>query len=82
MRRLSPGALRALANAREAVEQDSVRRAIESEQADALRHVFAAMVIAKDLPTFRALLAGESVPVDRCDAEWVERYGFQVKHDG
>jgi hypothetical protein len=49
-------------------ERVSVDRAAGRRLARALR-------LALDLETFEALLAGEQVPVDRLDSEWIERLG-------
>ena len=41
------------------------------------REVWRAMMLAKDLDTCRALLRGESVPLERLDPEWVARFGLK-----
>lgn len=37
--------------------------------------LFRAIVLSPDVEVAEALLCGESVPLDRLDAEWVERFG-------
>ena len=41
------------------------------------RDVWRAMMLAKDLETCRALLRGETVPLERLDPEWVARFGLR-----
>lgn len=63
----------ALENARYAVAEEARQRA-EADRAWCNRG-WRAMMLAKDLDTCRALLAGESVPVSRLDPEWFLRFG-------
>ena len=35
------------------------------------------MALAPDLPTYQALMAGESVPLSKLDSEQVKRYGLK-----
>jgi hypothetical protein len=46
---------------------------LASEQEAA--RIWRALMLAPSLGTCRALLRGESVPLDRLDTEWVERFG-------
>jgi hypothetical protein len=41
----------------------------------ALQDFWRALMLARDVDTFEALLAGESVPLERLEPEWVERFG-------
>lgn len=61
-------------NARLAVERDPVRIAADSAERRAARRIWRALVIAGDLETFEALVAGESVPIDRLDPEGLARF--------
>jgi hypothetical protein len=65
----------ALEDARLAVELDEqTRRQNVAEREDANR-VWRAMMLAPTLEVCEALLAGESVPLERLDAEWTKRFG-------
>lgn len=59
--------------------QETVEQSLEKLLHDPARHEFRrlwkAIMLAKDVETLDALLRGESVPVNRLDAEWVARFG-------
>jgi hypothetical protein len=74
---ISVVAAEALDNARRAVELDSVRREIEVRQREWSARFYKAVMLAQDVETLEALLDGESVPVDRLDAEWLDRFGYR-----
>jgi hypothetical protein len=60
-------------NGRLAIELEERER--ESAARQAARRMWRALMLAPDLETLEALLAGQKVPVDRLDAEWLERLG-------
>jgi hypothetical protein len=62
-----------LENAVLAVEREERER--QSASRRSARRLWRALMLAPDLETLEALLAGEKVPVDRLDPEWVERFG-------
>jgi hypothetical protein len=65
-----------LANAREAVDHDPMRVASESGESRAWRQFWRAVVLSPSLEVCEALVAGESVPLDRLDPEWSRRFGL------
>jgi hypothetical protein len=71
----------ARANAAAAVEHDPARSRLEAERDDGLTRMAQALFIARDLPTFLALLDGQTVPMSRCHRDWIERYDAEVEHD-
>lgn len=74
---LSDGALAALENARVAVESDPVLVRLRRANDDAADEGWRAMMLAPDLPTCRALLRGEAVPVSRLDPRWLAEFGWR-----
>ncbi len=66
-----------LENARLAVEHDPVRLAAETNEREAYRCFWRAIVLAKDLETCEGLLRGEQVPLDRLDPKSVRRLGLR-----
>jgi hypothetical protein len=62
-----------LENARKAIELEERER--DSAARQAARRMWRALMVARDLETLEALLAGDRVPLDRLDSEWVERFG-------
>ena len=47
----------------------------ESARRERARRLFVAFMLAPSIEICEVLLRGESVPVDRLDAEWVARFG-------
>ena len=71
---LTPSEQTALANAREAVDNDPARpnpTPVEQLQA------YKALMLARTPETWQALLQGQSVPISELDQEWVKRYGLR-----
>lgn len=48
---------------------------LERHERDWLLRVWRAMMLSPSIEVCEVLLAGESVPADRLDAEWSERLG-------
>jgi len=69
--------LDATENARLAVELDPERLRRETETWRAGNRLWRAIMLAPDLETLDALLAGEAVPLNRLDPEWVRRLGLR-----
>lgn len=69
----------ALANARWINEQEELERRLRDPERHELRRFWRALVLAQDVETFEALLDGESVPVDRLDADWLARFGIDAR---
>ncbi len=65
----------AVANARWVIEQEELGRRLAEPQRHALQRFWKAIMLARDVQTFEALLGGEAVPLDRLDPEWVARFG-------
>lgn len=64
--------LTASENARLAIElEERARNSTERRVAD---RFWRALMLARDLETLGALLAGEKVPTDRLDPDWLERF--------
>lgn len=59
-----------------ALEPGFERLVRESEDREA-RRVWRAMMLARDVETCRALLRGETVPLERLDPAWVKRLGVK-----
>ena len=57
---------------------DAEQRARDSADARASRHLYKCLCLATDLETFEALIAGESVPLSRLDADAVKRFGLRA----
>lgn len=77
--RRSPGALAALENAREAVENDPVRLALEREKRRdrSAEERFTKILRLSPTPEIaEALLRGEQVPLSRLHPEWAKAYGL------
>jgi hypothetical protein len=74
---ISRGARAALANGRFVIEEEERERRLHDPEADLWSAVWRALALARDLETFRALLEGEAVPLDRLDPEWVARLGLR-----
>jgi hypothetical protein len=62
-------------NARQAVEHDPIVAALATAEAAWDRYFWKCLMLATDLETLEALLDGETVPIDRLDPEWMERFG-------
>jgi hypothetical protein len=62
-----------LSNARQAIEREEAERGRGDRVAS--RRLWKALMLANDLETLDALLAGDKVPVDRLDRDWLERFG-------
>jgi len=56
-------------------EQAELERRLRDPERHALREFWKALMLARDVETFEALLNGESVPVDCLDPEWMRRFG-------
>jgi hypothetical protein len=65
----------AVANARIVIEQEELERRLRDPERHAMRRFWKALMLATDVEAFEALLAGESVPVDPLDPEWMRRFG-------
>lgn len=64
-------------NATWLIEQEELERRLRAPERHAMRRFWKALMLAKDVGTFEALLDGESVPLDRLDPVWVKRFGRQ-----
>lgn len=72
----SQGALRALHNARQAIQlEEEVRQVGSLDRYEQLALVRQAMLLADSYDTFIALLRGESVSPSRLRPEWVRHFG-------
>jgi hypothetical protein len=58
-----------------AIEQDKLMDALNDPERLELLRFWKALMLAKDVETFEALLGDQDVPVDRLDPEWVARFG-------
>ncbi len=65
----------ALENAPWVIEQEEFERRLCEPERHVWREFWKALVLATDLETLEALLDGESVPINRLDPEWTERFG-------
>lgn len=66
-----------LANARWVIEQEELARPLTEPERHASQRFWSALVLARDIQTFEALLDGESVPLDRLHEDWIARFGRQ-----
>lgn len=69
------GAVAVLENARWVIEEEEAVRRLQEPERHVWRRVWKALVLARDVETWEALLEGERVPVDRLDPEGVARFG-------
>jgi hypothetical protein len=64
-----------------AADVDATRGSAERERRELLwpdaRRVWRAMMLAPSIEICEALLRGESVPLDRLDPVWVQRFGLK-----
>jgi len=71
----SRAAAAARTNAAWAIELEDEARRLHEPEAAAWRAFWRALVLAPSVEILEALLRGEGVPLDRLDAEWVQRLG-------
>lgn len=62
-------------NAAFVIDEEELSRRLQEPERRELQRFWRALMLAKDVSTFEALLDGEKVPVDRLDPEWMTRFG-------
>jgi hypothetical protein len=57
------------------IEQEELLRRLSARDRRAWRRFWKALMLARDVEAFEALLNGEKVPASRLDPDWMERFG-------
>jgi hypothetical protein len=69
----------AVTNARWVIEQEEIERRLRDPLRHEWRRLWRAIMLSPSIDVCEALLRGESVPIDRLDAHWVERFGLRSR---